>query len=65
MPIHKYVDKVKYNNYPGISLLSTAYNNLSKILLARLTPYANEVIGDHQCGFRRNRSASDQSFYIR
>jgi sorting nexin-29 len=38
---------------------------LSFILLARLTPYVNEVIGDHQCGFRHNRSTTDQIFYIR
>jgi hypothetical protein len=25
----------------------------------------NEIIGDHQCGFRRNRSSMDQIFYIR
>jgi len=24
---------------------------LSKILLSRLTPYAEEIIGDHQCDF--------------
>jgi hypothetical protein len=24
----------------------------------------NEIIGDHQCGFRRNRSIMDQIFYI-
>jgi hypothetical protein len=24
----------------------------------------NEIIGDHQCGFRRNRSTTDQIFYI-
>jgi hypothetical protein len=35
------------------------------VLLATLTPYANEIIGDHQCGFRRNRSTADQIFYIR
>jgi hypothetical protein len=35
----------------GISLVSTAYNILSSILLSRLTPYAEEIIGDHQCGF--------------
>jgi predicted nucleotidyltransferase len=27
--------------------------------------YASEVIGDHQCRFRRNRSTMDQIFYIR
>jgi hypothetical protein len=25
----------------------------------------DEIIGDHQCGFRRNRSTTDQIFYIR
>jgi hypothetical protein len=30
-----------------------------------LIPYANEIIGDHQCRFRLNRSTTDQIFYIR
>jgi hypothetical protein len=34
------------------------------ILLTRLTPYADEIMGDHQCGFRHNRSTTDQIFYI-
>ena len=38
---------------------------LSNILLSRLTPYAEEVTGDHQCGFRRNKSTTDHIFYIR
>jgi hypothetical protein len=46
-------------------MLSTSYNILSTILLSRLIPYADEIIGDHQCGFRRNRSTTDQIFYIR
>jgi hypothetical protein len=25
----------------------------------------NEIIGYHQCGFRRNKSTTDQIFYIR
>jgi hypothetical protein len=62
--IHIKDDKTYCNNYRGISLLVTAYEILSKILLARLTPYVNEIIGDHQCGFRRNRSTTDQIFYI-
>ena len=36
---------------------------MSNILLSRLNPYAEEV-GDHYCGFRRNRSATDHIFYI-
>jgi hypothetical protein len=59
VPIHKKGDKIHCNNYRGISLLSTAYKILPNILLARLTPYVNEIIGDHQCGFRRNRSTMD------
>jgi hypothetical protein len=65
VPIHRNGDKTDCNNYRGISLSSTAYNILSSILLARLTPYVNEVIGDHQCGLRHNRSTTDQIFYIR
>jgi hypothetical protein len=38
------------SNYRGISLLSTSYNILSSILLSRLSPYVDEIIGDHQCG---------------
>jgi hypothetical protein len=37
---------------------------LSTIFLARLASYINEIIGDHQCGFHCNRSATDQIFYI-
>jgi hypothetical protein len=65
VPIYKKGDKTDCNNYRGISLLSTAYKILSNILLARLTPYVDEIIGDHQCGFCRNRSTMDQIFYIR
>jgi sorting nexin-29 len=65
VPIHKKGDKTDCSNYRGISLLSTSYKILSNILLSRLTPYADEIIGDHQCGFRRNRSTTDQIFYIR
>jgi hypothetical protein len=64
VPIHKKGDKIDCNNFRGISLLSAAYKILSNILLARLTPYVNEVIGDYQCGFSHNRSTVDQIFYI-
>jgi len=34
-------------------ILPTTYNIrvLSNILLSRLTPYAEDIIRDHQCGF--------------
>jgi hypothetical protein len=49
----------------GLSLSSTTYKILSNILLSRLTPYAGEIIGYHQCGFRRRRSTADHTFCIR
>ena len=54
-------DKTDCCNYRGISLLSTAYKILSNILLSRLTPYAEEIIGEHQCGFRRNGLTTDHT----
>jgi hypothetical protein len=65
VPIYKKGDKKDCSNYRGISLLSTTYQILSNVLLSRLTPYAEEIIGEHQCGFRRNRSTSDHIFCIR
>ncbi|PNF20106.1 hypothetical protein B7P43_G04793 [Cryptotermes secundus] len=65
VPVHKKGDKTDCSNYRGISLLSTSYKNLSNILLSRLSPYVDEIIGDHQCGFRRNKSTTEQIFCIR
>jgi hypothetical protein len=57
-------DKTECSNYRGISLLPSSYKILSNILLSRLIPYADEIIVYHQCGYRRNRSTTDQTFYI-
>jgi hypothetical protein len=63
-PVHKKGDKTDCNNYHGISLLSTSYKMLSNILLSRLSPSIDEIIGNHQCGFEHNRLTSDQIFCI-
>jgi len=63
--IHKKGDKTDCNNYRGISLFPITYTIFYNILLSRLIPYAEEVIGDHQCGFRHNRSTTDHIFCIR
>jgi hypothetical protein len=47
--------KTDYRN-SQILLFSTIYN----ILLSRLTPCMEEIIGDHQCGVSHNRSTTDQ-----
>ena len=65
VPIHKKGFKTDFNIYKRISLLTDTYKMLSNILLSRLIPYAKEIIGDHQCGFRRKRSTIDHIFCIR
>jgi hypothetical protein len=42
----------------------TSYKILSNILLSRLIPYADEIIGNYQCGIRRNKSTTGQVFYV-
>jgi hypothetical protein len=45
--------------------LPTTYKILSNILLSRLISYAEEIMGDHQGGFRHNSSTTDHIFHIR
>ena len=49
----------------GMSRFRTTYKILSNILPSRLTPYAEKITGDHQCGFRSNSSTTDHIFHIR
>jgi hypothetical protein len=65
VPIYKKGDKTECNNYRDISLLPTTYKILSNILPSRLIPYAKEIMRDHQCGFRCNKSTTDHIFCIR
>ena len=65
VPIYKKGDQTDCSNYRGLSISSTTYKILSYILLSRLAVYAEEITGDHQCGFRRNRSTSDHIFCVR
>jgi len=51
VPIYKKGNKTNCSTYRGISILPTTYKILSNILLSRLNPYAEEIIGNHQCGF--------------
>jgi len=64
VPIYKKGDKADCSNCRGMSLLPTMYKILSNILLSRLTAYAEEITGDHRCGFRPNRSTADHIFCI-
>ena len=49
--LYKKGDKTDCSNHRSILLLSTTGKILSNIQLPRLTPYAEEIIGDYQCGF--------------
>ena len=50
VPIYNKGNKTDCSNCRGISLLPAMYR-ISSILLSKLTPCAEEIIGDHQCGF--------------
>jgi hypothetical protein len=62
VPVYNNGDKTDCSNYSSLLLSSTAYKILSNILLSRLTPYAEEIVVDHQCGFQHNRSTPDHTF---
>jgi hypothetical protein len=64
VPICRKGDKAVCSTYRATSPLSTAYKILFNILQSRLIPHAEEIIGVHQCGFRRNRSITQHTFYI-
>lgn len=53
------------NNYTGISSLDTSYKVLSNILLNKLKPYGDEIVGEYQGGFRRGKSTVDQIHIIK
>jgi hypothetical protein len=47
-----------------MSHLPTTYKSLSNILTSRLIPHADEIVAEDKCGFGRNRSTTDQIFFI-
>jgi hypothetical protein len=51
VPIYKKGDNTDCSDCHSVSLLSTTYKFLPIILLSRLTAYAEEIVGNHQCGF--------------
>jgi hypothetical protein len=60
-----HLQRIKFLRYLKTFYITYQNRYSIKHFHARLTPYADEIIGDHQCGFRRNRSRTDQIFYIR
>jgi len=56
---------MNYNNYKGISLLDTSYKVLSNVLLNKLKPYGEEIVGEYQRGFRRGKSTMGQIYVVK
>ena len=65
VPAYNKGDKTDFSNYRGKSLLTSTYKILFNSCLPRLTPYAEEITGDQQRGFRCNRSTTDHTFCSR
>jgi sorting nexin-29 len=65
MPNIKKGNKMQCNNYQGISLLNVTYKIFTQLVAKHLEPYAEEMLGDYECGFYRGRSATDQIFSLR
>ena len=63
-PLHKKGDTNVADNYRGISLLNVCSKIYSFILNKRLTNWIeeNNIIGEEQAGFRRDRSTNDHIF---
>jgi hypothetical protein len=51
IPVYKKGDETDCSKYREISLLSASYKILSNITVSKLSPYIDETIGDHHCGF--------------
>jgi endonuclease/exonuclease/phosphatase family metal-dependent hydrolase len=64
-PIFKKGDRMDCRNYRGVTLLSVVYKIFSGVLRARLSKYAERMIGEYQSGFREGRGTIDQVFTIR
>ena len=65
VPIHRRGDRGRCENYRGIALGNAAYNILSNIILGKIKPYVEKVMGDYQNGFRHGKSVIDNIFALK
>ena len=65
VPIHKRGNRDRCENYTGIALGNAAYKILWNIILGKIKPYIEKVMGDYQNGFRDGRSVIDNTFALK
>jgi len=65
VPIHKRGDRDRCENYRGIALGNAAYKILMNIILGKIKPYTEKVMGGYQNGFRDGRSVTDNTFALK
>jgi len=58
-------DRDSSENYRGIALGNAAYKILSIIILGKIKPYIENIMGDYQNGFRDRRSVIDNIFVLK
>jgi len=64
-PVHKKGYIMECSNCRVVSLLTIAYEILSNILFARISPFAENIIENYQYGFRKNTFTTNQIFMLR
>ena len=64
--LHKKGDKTECGHYRGISLVSHAGKVLLKVVARRLSAYceAKGLLPEEQCGFRPDRSTTDDMMFV-
>jgi hypothetical protein len=62
IPIYKKGNHLEDANYRKIALPCTVYILFSYILIAKINPYADQILGEYQYDFRQGRGTTDAVF---
>jgi len=58
-------DKLCFDNYRGVSLLSHCGKVMTSVILYRIRHRTDDILSEAQAGFRAGRSTTDQLFTLR